>query len=103
MPAVPAAWSVTTSAFIVRLPVPIVSSEGPSFCVADYRGQVIHERSYSVTGQQAMTNTDLGTPAAAPVGRPPVQWREVVAFSALAYALAGRGGHRWSGPTCVGS
>ena len=41
-----------------------------------------------MTGQQVMSNTDLVTPAAAPAIRPPVQWRDIVAFSALAYALS---------------
>jgi hypothetical protein len=40
-------------------------------------------------GQQAMSNTDLVTPNAAQAIRPPVQWRNIVAFSALAYALSG--------------
>jgi uncharacterized protein len=35
-----------------------------------------------------MSNTDLITPAAAQAIRPPVEWRNIVAFSALAYALS---------------
>ena len=35
-----------------------------------------------------MSNTALMMPAAAQAIRPPMQWREIVAFSALAYALS---------------